>query len=51
MRDSVDTRARLSKRRFLTLETTIYIGGLIEKVTLGAVSSWKHYNPWDRLAR
>ena len=26
-----------------TSETTIYIGGLIEKVTLGAVTSWKHY--------
>ena len=26
-----------------TTETTIYIGGLIEKVTLGAVTSWKHY--------
>ena len=26
-----------------TTETTIYIGGLVEKVTLGAVTSWKHY--------
>ncbi|HSC08278.1 MAG TPA: FG-GAP-like repeat-containing protein [Steroidobacteraceae bacterium] len=26
-----------------TAETTIYIGGLIEKVTLGAVTSWRHY--------
>ncbi len=26
-----------------TAETTIYIGGMIEKVTLGAVTSWKHY--------
>jgi RHS repeat-associated protein len=26
-----------------TTEQTIYIGGLVEKVTLGAVTSWKHY--------
>lgn len=26
-----------------TSEETIYIGGLIEKVTLGGVTSWKHY--------
>jgi RHS repeat-associated protein len=26
-----------------TGEQTIYIGGLVEKVTLGAVTSWKHY--------
>jgi RHS repeat-associated protein len=26
-----------------TSEQTIYIGGLIEKVTLGTVTSWKHY--------
>jgi RHS repeat-associated protein len=26
-----------------TSEQTIYIGGLIEKVTLGGVTSWKHY--------
>ena len=26
-----------------TPETTIYIGGLIEKVTLGSVTSWRHY--------
>jgi RHS repeat-associated protein len=26
-----------------TSEQTIYIGGLIEKVTLGSVTSWKHY--------
>ncbi len=26
-----------------TGEETIYIGGLIEKVTLGTVTSWKHY--------
>jgi RHS repeat-associated protein len=26
-----------------TTETTIYIGGLIEKVTRGAATSWRHY--------
>ncbi len=26
-----------------TAEQTIYIGGLIEKVTLGTLTSWKHY--------
>jgi len=26
-----------------TSEQTIYIGGLVEKVTLGTVTSWKHY--------
>jgi RHS repeat-associated protein len=26
-----------------TAEQTVYIGGLIEKVTLGAATSWKHY--------
>jgi RHS repeat-associated protein len=26
-----------------TSEQTVYIGGLVEKVTLGATTSWKHY--------
>ena len=31
------------RERSGTTEETIYVGGLIEKVTLGTVISWKHY--------